>query len=191
MLIKLIVETRAAFHKGFLQILGQLNKVAGLHAVGRSALSLAAQIGRVTEHTGKRHQRVHLCRAGAGLLTLDLTAAAAEVADDSAQIFVGRRDADLHDRFKQRGTCLLASCLKRHGTGDLERHFRRVDLVIGAVVKRDLHVDHGIACQNAGEHGALNTGIAGFEAEDIAPLFERAKEMKNISLPESFWEVIE
>ena len=30
-----------------------------------------------------------------------------------------------------------------------------------------------------------------FEAEDIAPLFERAKEMKNISLPESFWEVIE
>ncbi len=37
----------------------------------------------------------------------------------------------------------------------------------------------------------IGCGIAGFEAEDIAPLFERAKEMKNISLPESFWEVIE
>ena len=36
----------------------------------------------------------------------------------------------------------------------------------------------------------IGCGIAGFEAEDIAPLFEEAKEMKNISLPESFWEVI-
>ena len=36
----------------------------------------------------------------------------------------------------------------------------------------------------------IGCGIAGFEAEDIAPLFEKAKEMKNISLPESFWEVI-
>ena len=37
----------------------------------------------------------------------------------------------------------------------------------------------------------IGCGIAGFEAEDIAPLFESAKGMKNISLPESFWEVIE
>ena len=37
----------------------------------------------------------------------------------------------------------------------------------------------------------IGCGIAGFEAEDIAPLFEEAKEMKNISLPDSFWEVIE
>ena len=37
----------------------------------------------------------------------------------------------------------------------------------------------------------IGCGIAGFEPEDIAPLFERAKEVKNISLPESFWEVIE
>jgi len=37
----------------------------------------------------------------------------------------------------------------------------------------------------------IGCGIAGFEAEDIAPLFKKAKEMKTISLPESFWEVIE
>ena len=37
----------------------------------------------------------------------------------------------------------------------------------------------------------IGCGIAGFEAEDIAPLFKSAKDMKNISLPESFWEVIE
>ena len=37
----------------------------------------------------------------------------------------------------------------------------------------------------------IGCGIAGFEPEDIAPLFEAAKDVKNISLPESFWEVIE
>ena len=37
----------------------------------------------------------------------------------------------------------------------------------------------------------IGCGIAGFEAEDIAPLFEEAKQIKNTSLPESFWEVIE
>lgn len=36
----------------------------------------------------------------------------------------------------------------------------------------------------------IGCGIAGFEPEDIAPLFEEAKEVKNISLPESFWEVM-
>ncbi len=37
----------------------------------------------------------------------------------------------------------------------------------------------------------IGCGIAGFDPEDIAPLFDEAKEVKNISLPESFWEVIE
>lgn len=37
----------------------------------------------------------------------------------------------------------------------------------------------------------IGCGIAGFDPEDIAPLFKEAKKIKNISLPESFWEVIE
>lgn len=37
----------------------------------------------------------------------------------------------------------------------------------------------------------IGCGIAGFEPDDIAPLFEKAKEIENISLPKSFWEVIE
>nr|WP_303111322.1 hypothetical protein [uncultured Prevotella sp.] len=36
----------------------------------------------------------------------------------------------------------------------------------------------------------IGCGIAGFDPEDIAPLFEGAKKVKNISLPECFWEVI-
>ncbi len=37
----------------------------------------------------------------------------------------------------------------------------------------------------------IGCGIAGFDPDDIAPLFEEAREVKNISLPECFWEVIE
>ena len=37
----------------------------------------------------------------------------------------------------------------------------------------------------------IGCGIAGFDPDDIAPLFESATTINNISLPESFWEVIE
>ncbi len=37
----------------------------------------------------------------------------------------------------------------------------------------------------------IGCGIAGFDPDDIAPLFDEAKEVRNISLPESFWKVIE
>lgn len=37
----------------------------------------------------------------------------------------------------------------------------------------------------------IGCGIAGFDPEDIAPLFEAAKNMENVSLPEDFLDVIE
>lgn len=37
----------------------------------------------------------------------------------------------------------------------------------------------------------IGCGIAGFEPEDIAPLFEKASNVENIWLPNSFWEVLE
>lgn len=36
----------------------------------------------------------------------------------------------------------------------------------------------------------IGCGIAGFEPEDIAPLFEEARQVQNVSLPESFWKVL-
>lgn len=36
----------------------------------------------------------------------------------------------------------------------------------------------------------IGCGIAGFEPEDIAPLFEKASNVENIWLPKSFWEVL-
>ena len=36
----------------------------------------------------------------------------------------------------------------------------------------------------------IGCGIAGFEPGEIAPLFEAAKDMENVSLPESFWDCL-
>lgn len=36
----------------------------------------------------------------------------------------------------------------------------------------------------------IGCGIAGFTPSEIAPLFEKAKNIENISLPESFWSII-
>lgn len=37
---------------------------------------------------------------------------------------------------------------------------------------------------------AIGCGIAGFDAEEIAPLFRRAEDVDNIYLPEEFWDVL-
>ncbi len=37
----------------------------------------------------------------------------------------------------------------------------------------------------------IGCGIAGFDPEDIAPLFKEARDVENISLPKCFWEVID
>ena len=36
----------------------------------------------------------------------------------------------------------------------------------------------------------IGCGIAGFTVGEIAPLFEQAKEVENIYLPQRFWEVL-
>ena len=36
----------------------------------------------------------------------------------------------------------------------------------------------------------IGCGIAGFTPTEIAPLFEKAQDVENISLPESFWSII-
>ena len=59
------------------------------------------------------------------------------------------------------GVGLAAGFLEGHRAGDLKGHLGGVDLVIRAVVQGDLHVDHGVTGQDAGLHGALDTGVHG------------------------------
>src|SRR2546423_899975 len=47
--------------------------------------------------------------------------------------------------------------------GDLEGHFRGIDIVVAAVIERDLHVGHGIARQNSTLERFLDTGFRGVD----------------------------
>ena len=75
--------------------LGDLHIAVGLHGVLAAALSGRTQVGGIAKHIGQRDQRVDLHGAGTALLTLDLTAAAVQVADDITQVLVGDDDGDL------------------------------------------------------------------------------------------------
>ena len=67
-----------------------------------------------------------------------------------------------------------------------------IPTIVGGVEKIRPHVDRFL--DYAERHPELHflvsrigCGTAGFKPEDIAPLFARAKEMKNVSLPHDFW----
>src|SRR5690606_40196818 len=46
-------------------------------------------------------------------------------------------------------TCALPiSFFERHRTGDLKRHFRRVNIVVRTIKQGDLHVHHWEACEH-------------------------------------------
>ena len=68
-----------------------------------------------------------------------MAAAAVDVAEQIALIFVGRGDFDLHDRFEQNRVRLFEGVFERENAGHLERQFVRVHFVERAV--HDLHLD--------------------------------------------------
>ena len=112
------------------------------------------------------------------------------------EIFVfGSNLAGMHGGGAARIACLHFGAVMGKGVG-LQGQSYAIPTMQGSVETIRPYVDDFIAyAKQHSEHHFLVTpigcGIAGFEAEDIAPLFKKAKEMKNISLPESFWEVIE
>ena len=79
--VKLVLIPAALCDDLLRNILGDLNIAVRLHGVLAAALSGRPQVGGVAEHIGQRHQSVHLSGAGAVLLTLNLSAAAVQVAD--------------------------------------------------------------------------------------------------------------
>src|SRR5512142_1451596 len=115
------------------------------HRVGGASLGHGAELRRVAEHLGERHFGVDDLHAGAIAHLLDGAALGGEVADDVAHELLGGEHLDLHDRLEEDRSGLLAGVLERHGTGDLEGDFVRVDVVVGAVVDGDLHVDDRVA----------------------------------------------
>src|SRR6185369_17243455 len=89
----------------------------------------------------------------AWMIWLPLTAPVREVAHDVAGELLGGGDFHLHDRLEDRRLGVLHRVLERQRAGDLERHFRGVDVVVLPVEQSHLEVDHRIAGEETAPPG--------------------------------------
>src|SRR5687768_1061169 len=136
---------------------GNLGVRVELHRVRRLTGGLRPQVANVPEHLGQRHEGVDDHVAVTLLLRLDLAAARVDVADDRAQEALGRDHLDGEHRLEQHRLGPAGGLLEGLVAGDLERELGRVDVVVGAVLEGELHVDHGVAGEHAELHGVLTT----------------------------------
>src|SRR5580698_2388482 len=93
------------------------------------------------------------------LHALDASAARTQIAHDHSRVIFRRYNFDRHYRFKQYRRSFAGSFLESHRTGDLERHFVRIDVVIAAVVESGFDIDHLVSSQDATFHGLSNALI--------------------------------
>src|SRR5690606_34934660 len=97
---------------------------------------------------GEGHHGVDDLGDAPGLRAADLSTAGIQIADDVAYIFFGGHDFNPHDRLENARGRLLHRLAEAGPAGDLEGQHRGVDIVVGAVEERELHVhdrkaDHG------------------------------------------------
>ena len=111
-----------------------------------AAAGNGAQDRGVAEHLHQRDAAVDLLRALAETAhAVDAAAAAVDVADDLAHVFVGGVDLDLHDRFQNVRRSLGDGFLDGQLGAGLEGLFAGVHGVETAVEQDELDVHHRIA----------------------------------------------
>src|SRR4030081_3104239 len=113
-------------------------------------------MSRVPEHLRQRNDGLDYLRSSAVLHAFDPPATRTQVAHDGSRVIFRRHDFDCHHRLQNYRTRLARRFFERHRTGNLERHFVRIDVVVAAVVERRLDGDHRIAGQNAAFHGFVH-----------------------------------
>src|SRR5208283_623243 len=97
------------------------------------------------------------------LHAFNASTARTQVAHDRPGVIFRRHHFHRHYRLKNYRARLARSLFERHRTGDLECHFVRVHIVVTAVVKCGLHVDHRIARKDATFHGFLHALVDGLD----------------------------
>ena len=130
-----------------------------LHGELSAALGTGTKVGSIAEHLGKRYFGINYLCACTVVRGDDGAAAGSYVAHYIAEIIVGSDNLDLHYRLEQNGLCLFHTVLERHGTCNLECHFRRVYFVVASVLNLYFEVNDFIACKETVLGSALNTLI--------------------------------
>ncbi len=127
------------------------------HAVGGPALGSGAQVRGITEHLRQRHRGTHDLSRGRVFHALHHAAPAVEVAHHVAHVILRRDHLHLHDRLQQDRPGLRGPFLETDGSRDLEGHLARIHLMVGAIVKGNLHVHHREARHDTTRHGLPHT----------------------------------
>ena len=129
------------------------------HGVHSAALGLRTQVTDVAEHAGQRDVRTDDLDALCIFHGLHLATAGVEVTDNFTHVFLRGADLDIHQRFEQNRVRLACGFLESHTAGDLERHFRGVNIVVRAVNQRGLDADNRVTGQDAVVQCILDTGV--------------------------------
>src|SRR5258705_1444966 len=111
------------------------------------------QVGRGLEHLRHRHLCLDHLAAALAIHPEYFAAARIQVADYIAHAFVGTRDFNRNDRFKNNRTGFFERGLEAHRGRNLERHVGRIDIVIAAVEDGDLDIHQRIAREVSFDQG--------------------------------------
>src|SRR5690606_27732224 len=130
-----------------------------LHRVHRTTLGLGPQVADVPEHLRQRDESTDDLDPARVLHRLDLTSPGVQVADDISHVLLRSTDLDVHERLEEDGLRLAQSLLGSHGAGDLERHLRGVDVVVGTVQEHSLDVHDRVAGHDAALQGVLDARV--------------------------------
>src|SRR5215831_17805821 len=91
-----------------------------------------------------------------GIHTDNFSPTAVQITNHVPHVFVRDRYFHVHDRFENHRLGLLNGAFETEGPGDLERHVRRVHIVIGTVIEPDAYIDHRIPGDNTPGHRFLD-----------------------------------
>ena len=134
---------------------GAAGVVRELHAEGAASLAGGAQIGRVAEGLGERHERFQHVPGALVVDALDDPAAALQAADDAAHEGLGDEDLEAHHRLQEDGPRRFQGAVEGLAGGNAERQ-RGAVVAARQAAQLDPHVDHRVALQDAGRRGVQN-----------------------------------
>src|SRR5690606_39652148 len=84
--------------------------------------------------------------------TLNQTTTTVQVTHHVTHVVLSGHHLNLHDRLKQYRTALLGQLLGRHGSGDFERHFVGVNVMVRTVEHGSLQAKERITGENTVLH---------------------------------------
>src|SRR6267142_3519691 len=122
--------------------------VAELHRVAPAGACLGREVRSITKHFSQWNLGLDDRTVTSHFHSLNAAAPAVQVAHEVAGEFLRPLNFDVHDRFQENRPGFADTFLEGQRAGDLERHFRRIDVVVRAVVQDHAEIDCRESCKN-------------------------------------------